>query len=336
MSPSTAESTSTNCSTRLKMTWAKLRDLTEGNARFLISSHVNPDGDSIGSQLAFSWYLRSLGKKVTIYNRDAVPTKLAFLHDADMITTSRPPGPFDVFVVLDSSNPHRLGWKGTDSIAPIVINIDHHRDNTLFGDCHIVNTNAAATGELIYRFFAEEGVAYPPTVAEILYTAIMTDTGGFRFANTNGHVLRICADLADRGADCARAYRNVYASHSPNGLLLRSRIWSTLQFHFDTRLCTMELPVAAIEQLGASYGDAEGMADTTVTAVGTEIGMLLKYTESETHFSLRSNGTIDVGKIARDVGGGGHECAAGCTMPLALEPARRSMLEIIGRVTGWR
>jgi phosphoesterase RecJ-like protein len=318
------------------MTWAKLRDLAEGNHRFLISSHVNPDGDSIGSQLAFYWYLRSLGKEVTVYDRDPVPTKLAFLADANVITTRPPAGPFDVFVVLDSSNPRRLGWKGVDTVAPRVINIDHHRDNTLFGDCTIVDTDAAATGELIHDFFIDQAIDFPPPVAEALYTAIMTDTGGFRFANTNGRVLRVCAELADRGADCARAHRHVYASHSPNGLLLRSRIWSTLRFHFDTRLCTMELPVAAIDELGASYGDAEGMADMTVTAVGTEVGMLMKYTDTETHFSLRSNGKVDVGRIARDVGGGGHECAAGCTMHLALDTARRRMLEIIGGVTGWR
>jgi phosphoesterase RecJ-like protein len=318
------------------MTWAKLRDLAEGNNRILISAHVNPDGDSIGSQLAFYWYLRSLGKEATVYDRDSVPAKLAFLGDAEVITTVRPPGPFDVFVVLDSSNPNRLGWEGTASVAPLVVNIDHHRDNTHFGDCRVVDTDAAATGELIYRFFGDQGIDYPPAVAEALYTAIMTDTGGFRFANTNGRVLRTCAELADRGADCARAHRCVYASHSPNGLLLRARIWSTLRFHFGTRLCTMELPVAAIEELGAGYGDAEGMADMTVTATGTEVGMLIKYTATESHFSLRSNGNVDVGTIARDMGGGGHECAAGCTLELPLEPARHHMFELIRGVTGWR
>jgi phosphoesterase RecJ-like protein len=232
--------------------------------------------------------------------------------------------------VLDCSNLHRLGWSDQDKTAPFIINIDHHRDNTLFGNINIVKTSAAATGEIIYQLLTDCGLAYPSKVAESLYTAIMTDTGGFRFSNTNSRILRICADLADRGAGCAHIYELVYATHSRKALLLQSRIWSTLRFHLDGKICSMELPLSIIDELGAQYSDSEGMADYTITAEGAEIGILTKYTDKESHFSLRSRGKIDVGKIAQKIpGGGGHSSAAGCTIELPYPQAFAQMLSII-------
>lgn len=301
------------------------------NRSFLISSHINPDGDCIGSQLAFAWYLRSLGKEVVIYDADETPTKLAFLEGAELITTARPARTFDVLAVLDASNPDRLGWSGYRDFARLIINIDHHRDNTRFAHCNIVDPSVAATSVLLYQFFDAMHIAFPRGVAEALYTAILTDTGGFRFSNTDGQVLRICADLADRGADCAEVHKRVYASHSPEGMALKSRIWASLRFYDNNRICSMEMPLDLAQQLGATYGDAEGMADYTVIADSVEAGMLLKYNDKKTHFSLRSAGAVDVGKIARGIsGGGGHTNAAGCTMQLPLEEARQKMLAIIG------
>jgi phosphoesterase RecJ-like protein len=211
-----------------------------------------------------------------------------------------------------------------------VINIDHHRDNTLFGDVNIVQTNAAATAELVYHFLVHNNSDFPPHVAESLYTAIMTDTGGFRFSNTNSGILRICADLADRGASCSKVYERVYSSHSQRALLLQSRIWSTLKFFFDGKVCSMELPLSIIDELGAQYSDSEGMVDYTITAEGVEIGIMAKHTEKETHFSLRSKGKIDVGKIAQKItGGGGHSSAAGCTIEKPYPEALAEMLKIL-------
>lgn len=316
------------------MTWTKLLSVFGEHDSFLISSHVSPDGDCIGSQLALCWYLQSLGKAVSIYNYDPVPSKFRFLQGVEQISTERPQSTFDVLVVLDCSNPQRLGWEGHEQIAQSIVNIDHHRDNMQFGSINLVQTSAA-TGEIIYRFFSENGVEYPPHVAEALYTAIMTDTGGFRFSNTNSSILKTCADLADKGADCARIYRNVYASFTPNAMLLQSRIWSTLEFHLDNRVCTMELPLGLVDQLGASHSDSEGMADMTILGGEVDIGMLVKHDSGHTHFSLRSRDGVDVGAVARQVeGGGGHTNAAGCTMNEPVERALPKMLQIVSRELG--
>ncbi len=318
-------------STVSKTTWNELFALLRDHRSFLISSHVNPDGDCIGSQLALAWYLRSRGKEVVVYNADAVPNKLAFLEGSDLITNQRPARTFDVVAVVDASNPDRLGWTGYQSFAPKTVNIDHHRDNTRFADLNIVTPEVAATGVLLYQFFTSLSIEPPPAVAQALYAAIMTDTGGFRFGNTNGQVLRICADLADKGANCAEVYKRIYASYTPAGLILKSRIWSSLRFYNDNRVCSMEMPLDLAKQTGATYGDSEGMADYTIVAEGVEVGMLLKFNQEKTHFSLRSTGRVDVGKIARGIsGGGGHSNAAGCTMQLPIEEARVAMLAIIG------
>jgi phosphoesterase RecJ-like protein len=313
------------------MTWNDLRSLVDGHTSFLVSSHLSLDGDCVGSELAVDWYLRSLGKKVAIYNSDPVPAKFSFLHNADMILTGKPPaGGFDALVVLDCSNLRRLGWDPQSYAGVPSVNIDHHRDNTLFATVNIVDRHAAATGELIYRFFSDERIDFPPGVAEALYAAIMTDTGGFRFPNTTGRILHICADLAEKGADPSRVYEKIYASHSTTALKLQSRVWSTLTFYLDGKVCCMEMPLGLLDELGAPYSDSEGLADCTITAADAEVGILIKYTESETHFSLRSKGAVDVGKIAQKIpGGGGHSSAAGCTIRLPHGAALEQMLAIV-------
>jgi phosphoesterase RecJ-like protein len=314
--------------------WDEFRSLISDKQTFLISSHLSLDGDSVGSQIAMRWYLESLGKEVTIFNYDAVPRKFAFLSGADTFTTGLQNQKFDVAVVLDCSNPHRLGWD-VAACAPVMANIDHHRDNTCFGKVNIVDTRAAATGEIIYHFFTTGSIEYPPFVAEALYAAIMTDTGGFRFSNTSSAILRICSDLVDHGADCSNIYERVYASHSPEGLMLQSRIWATLKYHLDGKVCSMEMPLSILDELGALYSDSEGMADHTITADGVEVGMMIKYTDTESHFSLRSKGTVDVGRIAQKVpGGGGHFSAAGCTVTRPFREAFPFMLDILRQELG--
>jgi phosphoesterase RecJ-like protein len=223
-----------------------------------------------------------------------------------------------------------MGWNGHDRIAPFCVNIDHHRDNTRFADFNYVDQGAAATAMLLYRFFESRGISYPKSVAEYLYTAIMTDTGGFRFSNTSADVLAICADLARRGANSSFLYQRVYDSHSQNAMLLWARIWPTLRFDLDGRVCSLSLPLALVEELGAVYSDTEGMADYTVLAEDVEVGMFIKYRPTEAHFSLRSRGGVDVGRIAQKIpGGGGHGCAAGCTIALPYDQAKARMLETI-------
>jgi bifunctional oligoribonuclease and PAP phosphatase NrnA len=317
------------------MIWSELTSVIENNHSFLISAHMSLDGDAVGSELAMLWYLKSLSKKVVVYNREQVPGKFAFLTDTASLKTEKPEQKFDVLMVLDCSNQKRLGWDGSPDVAPIVVNIDHHRDNVNFGNVNIIRGDASATGQIIYDYFARLQIQFPASVAEALYTAILSDTGGFRFSNTNGAILKICSDLSDRGADCSRIYNKVYTSFSTQGLLLQSRIWSTLTFYREGTICSMEMPYALIDELGATYGDSEGMADLTIIAASVEVGMLIKYNDTQTHFSLRSTGRIDVGKLAKSIeDGGGHSSAAGCTMNLPFAQAKPKMIEVLSRALG--
>jgi bifunctional oligoribonuclease and PAP phosphatase NrnA len=317
-------------SIRSAATWTDLDSVFKRNSSFLISSHVGIDGDCIGSQLAMFWYLTSLGKRVVLFNHDTLPVKFRFLENSQFLTADLPKGQVDVGVILDCSNPARLGWDGLRDVCTYIVNLDHHRDNVLFGDSNIVTKGGAATGQIIYDFFNDRKISYPAHVAESLYTAIMTDTGAFRFSNTTGTILRMCADLSDRGADCSKIYEKVYTSFSQHGLLLQSRIWSTLAFYEGGSICSMEMPYGLIDELGATYGDSEGMADITIIGSDVQVGMLIKYDDTDTHFSLRSKGRIDVGKIAQSIpGGGGHSSAAGCTMHMPCAQAKPLMLDII-------
>jgi bifunctional oligoribonuclease and PAP phosphatase NrnA len=314
------------------MIWNDLSNAIDRHGSFLISSHLSLDGDCIGSALAFLWYLTSRGKSGIIYNHDPVPEKFIFLKNAAQIRADEPDRSCEALVVLDCSNPKRLGWDSTGCNGSAVINIDHHRDNTRFGSVNIVDTHAAATGEILYRFFAANNIDFPAHVAEALYTAILTDTGGFRFPNTTSEVLHICADLASRGADPANIYDKVYTSHSQTALILQARIWSTVAFHCNGRVCCMAMPQKLLKELNATYSDSEGMADCTIMTAGVDVGFLTKFSETETHFSLRSKGTVDVGKIAQRIpGGGGHSSAAGCTIFKPHAEALAEMLAIIER-----
>jgi len=312
------------------MNWNKLQTLITNNRSFCISSHINPDGDSICSQLSLYWYLSSLGKKVCIYNKDPVPAKFHFLYNADKFSRTRPAGKFDVLIILDASNTERLGWKKVKNTAPVTVVIDHHRDNSYEGDLNFVDYTASATSELLYSFFKAMSVDYPASVAETLYAGILTDTGGFQFSNTNSLVLSISADLSAKGAQCSEIYRRIYSSFSHKALLLRAKIWSSLKFYSSNRISVMELSEDVMKKSGASNGDIEGMSDEALTGADIVVGLFIKYTRSSTHFSLRSKGAVDVGKIAQSIpGGGGHTCAAGCTMNLPVAEARKKMLTLI-------
>jgi len=317
------------------MNWTELTSLIARYNSFVITSHMSLDGDCVGSELAMYWYLRSLGKEAVIFNNEPTPDKFLFLKNTDEISLEKSVRQFDVLIVLDCSNLSRLGWDGTAQQVSAIINIDHHRDNTQFGQVNFVQVDASATGLILYDFFRDSHIDYPDYVAEALYAAILTDTGGFRFSNTNGAVFSACADLHARGVNCSGMYDRIYASFSPQGMLLQSRIWSTLTFYRSGTVSSMEMPYDLIDELGAKSGDAEGMVDLTVMATGVEVGMFIKYGPEQTHFSLRSRGKIDVGRIAKKIeGGGGHSCAAGCTMSLPFSEAKQKMLDILSKELG--
>ncbi len=316
------------------MIWTDLCKIVEENQTFLISSHRSQDGDCVGAQLAFYWYLSSLGKQVDIFNFDPLPKKFSFFENSDKISGELPTKKYDVLAILDASNPSRVGWDGIMESADKFINIDHHRDNSLFGTVNSVDITAAATCQIIYRFFNENNIDFPPFVADALFGGIISDTGGFQFSNTNREIFEIAANLVDRGADNPYVYKKLFASRSIAGLSVRSQIWSTLTFYADNRIGVMEVDEAMLDEYGADRGDIEGMSNEAMTAEGVEVGLFVKKRDDFVHCSLRSVGNIDVGAIAATVsGGGGHACASGCSIPnKTIEEAKMQIIAEIEKV----
>lgn len=298
------------------MIWTNLNKVITENNSFLISSHENQDGDNIGSQLAFYKYLKSLGKEVFVYNKDKVPQKFEFFEDCKIISDVVPKQKFDVLVILDSSNPNRCGIKDIEKrFAKIVVNIDHHRDNTMFGDVNCVDTKSAAVCKILYDFFTENNISYGCDIANFLLCGIMTDSGGFQFSNDDGSLYLAARDLIEKGADNKMLFKKLFASNTIPAMKIRAKIWETMKFYANDKICVISMPKKLLSDFGADNSATDGMANMVLGGEGIEVGIFVRYDDKETHFSFRSAGTVDVGEIAAtcDIGGG-HKFAAGATM----------------------
>ena len=220
------------------------------------------------------WYLTLLGKKVTVFNHDPLPHKFGFLTNAEALSMQKPKGRFDVLVVLDCSNPSRLGWNGHRDLCSHIVNIDHHRDNVLFGDINFVRKDGAATGQIIYDYFTNKNIAFPD-MSPSRSTPRSSRTPADSAFQTPTARSCACAPICPTGARTARRSTKKCMPPSRKGLLLQAKIWSTLAFHLNGAVCSMEMPYRLIDELGATYGDSEGMADLTILADGVEVGVFL-------------------------------------------------------------
>jgi phosphoesterase RecJ-like protein len=298
------------------MNWNDLKKIVDTNKSFLISSHENPDGDSIGSQLAFYKYLKNIGKDAQIYNKDKVPEKFRFISNSEVIRNSAPDRKFDVLAIFDSSNPQRTAIENIQTrFADKTINVDHHRDNSYFANINCVDAKSAATCRILYDFFTQTGVNYDTEIANYLFCGILTDTSGFRFNNDDGSLYSVAHDLIKHGADNSYLFKRMFASYSPAALKLRAKVWESLKTYCNGKVNVICIPKKLYEEYGADNSATEGMSNAVLDGEGVEVGMFVRFDERETHFSIRSSGKIDVGKIAATADtGGGHKFAAGCTI----------------------
>jgi phosphoesterase RecJ-like protein len=301
--------------------FALLRSIIESHNSFLLTTHVNPDGDAIGSEIAFAALLRKLNKQVTILNYSPTPLNLAFLDPEGIIQVFNKEkhsslfDEADVIVALDFNVKDRV-VKMQDlltSSKALKICIDHHEDPDDTFDRLFVDTNYAATGHIIYEFItASKLVPIDYTFALPLYTAIMTDTGSFRFQKTTGEVLRIAAHLVDQGLVPYDIYDLVYERNSFNKLRLLGTALDSITLHgSNNELAVMTISLAERENLRAAEDETDGFVNFAMSINNVKIG--LKFLELEEGFkvSLRSRGSIPVNKLAGDFDGGGHMNAAG-------------------------
>jgi phosphoesterase RecJ-like protein len=300
--------------------------------KFLITAHVRLDGDALGSELALYLMLKDLGKAAVIYNQDATPEHYRFLPAAehivhDLAHIER----YDVGFVLDCSELDRVGKISADVVRiKTLINIDHHVSNGGFCKLRLLDPKASSTGELLYRLMRKMQVKMTKDICTNLYAAILTDTGGFRYSNTHQETLRAAGDLVEGGADPQWISENIYESDPPAKLQLLSKVLKTLTLDMETRTASLTVTRKHLQDAGASMEHTDGFIDIPRTVKGIDIAML--YTqmgEKQFKLSLRSKGKVNVEKIARKFGGGGHVNAAACRIDGNIHEIKQRVLEAV-------
>ena len=299
---------------------------------FLITSHVKLDGDALGSELALFLVLKDLGKKVVIYNQDETPTHYSFLPAAQKIVHQLGDiKQYGAVFVLDCSELERVGDKAKEiGKIKILINIDHHISNNGLSPLKIWDGQASSTGELLFRLFRQMRCKMTKDICTNLYAAILTDTGGFRYSNTSKDTLWAAGNLVENGADPQWISENIYESDSPAKLKLLAKALETLSLDFKNKISSLVVTQNALMEAGASYEHTEGFVEIPRSVKGISIAIL--YTQLANDYfklSLRSKGKVNVEKIAKKFGGGGHANAAACRIKGDIETIKLKILKAV-------
>lgn len=301
--------------------------LVDEGRSFVITSHVNPEGDAIGSVIAMGLALEGLGKRVCMVMQDPLPVIYRFLPAADRVR--RPPvgEEFDTAIVVDCEGIGRVGT-AAEAVrsASRLLAIDHHPAEVPFGDVEIRDTSAAAAGELIYLLLREWKLAITRDVAECLLTAILVDTGAFRYSNVTPRALRVAAELVEHGADMTRVISEVFESRPQSSIRLMGRALAAMQAAEDGSVTYATLSRGDFVAAGAAENETDGIVNQLLFASGAKVAALFRESDEGVRVSLRSREGVDVSRIAREFGGGGHVRASGCTVRAPLDEAVRLVL----------
>jgi len=298
---------------------------------FLICSHANPDGDSIGSQLAFYSFLVELGKKAYILNANSIPFNYAFLPYSSAFQTQSDSiniDDIDVAIILDCPNLDRIGNDLSAKVRSIhkIINIDHHISNDYFGNYNFVDIKAGATAEIVFRFIKQSGLSIGYERAVCLYTGIIFDTGCFKYANTSSKTHKITAELIEAGVKPEKVSQLVYDIPYRKAKLFSMAI-QTLQISDDGKIAWMSVTNDMYRKSQTNSADTEGFVDYIRSLSGVEVAIFLRETDKDIKVSFRSKSNdiekqaVNVDMIAKEFGGGGHPTAAGCNIDKPLESA---------------
>lgn len=315
--------------------YARVRARLERADRIVLTTHVQPDGDGIGSQAALARFLADRGKRVTVLNPHPTPRRFRFLEpdppflavdeaDPDAILAGA-----DLLAVLDISVPERLGRLGPHvrEHAPDTLVIDHHVGPSRIPGLELRDPAAAATGELVWELLRDWGGGVGAEIATALYAAIAYDTGGFRYSNTTARTHEIAAELIRLGADTATANRWIFESASPARVRLTARVLGDLHLSDDGRLAWSDVPLSLMEEVGATSEDVEGLVEALRGVEGVEVAVLFKEVHAgATKVSFRSKGEADVNAFAGRFGGGGHRNASGALIHEPMSTVVRRVL----------
>lgn len=308
----------------------KIKKLIAEGQDFLVTTHIDPDGDAIGSAYAFAFGLESLGKKVTVYLNDQVPYRYEFLPGPSVHHTTIPGGSYDAVFILDCGSLFRIG-NGHENIAQVknLVNIDHHDTNDRFGTINLVDNAASSTGEIIYRLLRYLKVNIDANMAVNIYTAVFTDTGSLRYQNTSLSAYRVCEEMVKAGANPSQIAMMVYESHPKERYLLLGEVLCTLATYNGT-VAMAHVTGDMFEKTGTTSEFVDGFVEFIKEIRGIEVAVLMREINRDLcKISMRGKGTIDVAAICSMFGGGGHRNAAGCRIQGTIEEARHKLLEAL-------
>ncbi len=307
--------------------------------RVLVASHENPDGDAISSLTAVGLVLENRGKSVTFFNPDPIPAVYRFLPSANCITTDTPDSEkYDTAVILDCGDLDRIG-KAADIARqiPVIINIDHHVTNTAFGTVQLVDHTACATTELVYRLLVAMEIPVDRDIAMLVYTGILTDTGSFRFSNTNQAAFDICREMVEKGVQPHKVAQYVYGTYSIGRIKLLNLALDSIEISSNGKLSIMTVTQDMLRQTSTQPEDADGLIHyarrieaVKVAAMIQELGNGHRAGKARNrfHVSLRSDGTVDVAAVAVAYGGGGHQNAAGFGIDASLPEVKAQIVRL--------
>ena len=308
---------------------AETGELLKAAKKLVIVSHVSPDGDTLGSSLALMHALCMLGKEVIMNVDDDISTVYSFLPGIAEYRRFAPEESVDadLLVIVDASSADRAGNALDVVKSPAVLNIDHHKTNTRFADYLYLDSDAAATAEIIYSLLLEMGIKLTRDIATCIYEGIYTDTGSFKYSNTTSRTLKTAAALLNYGVNPSLISDNMELKSRSQVEMLR-KVLETLTFLKDGKIAYIEIPLELY--------DHNVETDTFISypryVEGVEIALLFKQVEANlTRVSFRSK-EIDVAKIALSFGGGGHKKAAGCSIYAPLKEAEKVILEAVGEL----
>lgn len=302
---------------------------------FLVVSHMQPDGDAAGSTFAAAWMLHSLGKQFTVINEGLMPEKFMYMAGPLPIINyelTPPERKFGCIISVDCADFGRIGKvHEIFETNALLLNVDHHATNDLFGQTNLVRVEAAATVEVLYDLAVELSVPFNNELNVCIYSGLLTDTGGFRYSNTSPKVLKIAADLLDRGVQGHELAERLLETMTYGQVSLLKKSLNTLSFAHDKRVAWLSVTLDDLTTTEASNEDMDGLVHYARNVEGVEVGLLFKEKKPGViKVSLRSSGNADVAEIAMRFGGGGHVKAAGCTIMGSMEEAVERIVREVG------
>jgi phosphoesterase RecJ-like protein len=313
--------------------FSPLQQLVETRERFLVISHLRPDGDAYGSTLALGLALRGMGKDVRMVNSDGMAPAFGFLPGSETLEpATTAPEAERIVIAVDCADRRRLGpafdsWQRTPDV-----NIDHHVSNPGYAPLNLIDAEAPATAQVLFEIITALRWSLTAGVASNLYVGLMTDTGSFRYRQTTARTFAVATKLVEAGADPTALSEGCYQSFRPERLLLLREVLNSLHFREDGKVAWFHLTPETYARSGAKPDETEGLLEYLQAVRTVEVAFVLEeMSDGMSRASLRSRGTVDVNRICAELGGGGHRLAAGLRTKLSLPDLQARLLELVAQ-----